>query len=315
MVIITTAIVLAVVVLVLAFKRTDEQWIGLQWILSGLTVGSIYALIAMGFSIIYSSTHVINFAQGEFSMLGGMLMYTFCSSVGLPAWLAFIVVVLIVTMVGAGFERLAINPMKNPSVISLIIITIGFSIFLRAVSKWIWDTDPVKVEAFTGDTPIRFLKAALVPQSFWVFGFTALAVILVFLFFNRTLLGKGMRAAAANPDAASLVGVSSSTSSLVAWTMAAALGAAAGVIIAPINYVAYSFGVMYGLKGFAAAILGGLGSAPGAVVGGLMLGVLEVITAGVLPSGYKDAVAFLIIILVLLIRPQGLMGRAEAEKV
>ena len=296
-----------ILVTTLVVKRAN----GLQWIVSGLTVGSIYALVAMGFSVIYSSTRVINFAQGEFSMLGGMLMYTFSSKAGVPVPLAFIFSVLIVTLLGAGFERVAVHQLKDTSVITVIIVTIGFSIFLRAVAKWIWGTDPVKIAAFSGEKPIRFLGAAVIPQSFWVFGFTALTVLLVFLFFNRTLAGKGMRAVAANPDAASLVGVSTSTSSLIAWTMAAALGAAAGIIIAPIKFAAYNVGTMLGIKGFAAAILGGLGSAPGAVVGGLVLGILETITAGVFPSGYKDALAFLILILVLLAWPQGLLGKRQ----
>jgi len=303
----SAALLTLVLVVILAVKGST----GLQWIASGLTVGSIYALVAMGFSVIYSSTRVINFAQGEFSMLGGMLMYTFASSAGLPVPLAFIISVVIVSLLGAGFERLAVRRLRDSSVITVIIVTIGFSIFLRAVAKWIWGSEPVKIAAFSGEKPVRFLGAAVVPQSFWVFGFTALAVLLAFLFFNRTLIGKGMRAVAANPDAASLVGVSTSTSSLIAWTVAAALGAAAGIIIAPIRFAAYNVGTMLGLKGFAAAILGGLGSAPGAVVGGLTLGVLETITAGVFPSGYKDALAFLILILVLLAWPQGLLGRRQ----
>ncbi len=301
--------------LVIAATLISKGSTGFQWIVSGITVGSIYALIAMGFSVIYSSTRVINFAQGEFSMLGGMLMYSLSTRGGLPPWLGFIFSVLIVTAIGAALERLTIHPMRDQSVITIIIITIGIAIALRAVAKWIWGTDPVKIASFSGDSPIRFLGAAVVPQSFWVFGFAIVVVILVFLFFNRTLLGKGMRAAATNSDAASLVGVSSSTSSLIAWTIAAAVGAAAGIVIAPINFAGYNFGIMLGLKGFTAAVLGGLGSAPGAVVGGLVLGVLETITAGVFPSGYKDAVAFLILILVLLIRPQGLLGRAEDVKV
>lgn len=288
---------------------------GLQWILSGLTVGSIYALVAMGFSIIYSSTRVINFAQGEFSMLGGMLMYSIYMRTGVPLALAFLISVLIVTLIGAGLERATIHPLRNQGVISVIIVTIGLSIFIRAAAKLIWGSEPVKIASFSGDNPIRFLGASVVPQSFWVFGLTLLAFVLVFLFFNRTMLGKGMRAAAANPDAASLMGISSSTSSLVAWTMAAALGAAAGIVVAPISFAYYNVGTMLGLKGFSSAILGGLGSAPGAVVGGLILGVLETIVAGVFPSGYKDAVAFLILILVLLIRPEGLLGRSEAVKV
>jgi branched-chain amino acid transport system permease protein len=305
----------AVVALVVIATLIDKGSIGLQLILSGLTVGSIYALVAMGFSIIYSSTRVINFAQGGFSMLGGMLMYSLAVSGKLPMWLAFILAVLIVTALGAGFERVVIRPMKDHSVITVIIVTIGLSIFMTAVAKWIWGTDPVKIASFSGDKPLRLFGASLVPQSLWVFGLTLVAVALVFLFFNRTLLGKGMRAAADNPDAASLVGVSSSTSSLVAWTLAAGLGAAAGVVIAPINFAQYSAGTALGLKGFSAAVLGGLGSAPGAVLGGLVLGVFETITAGYLPSGYKDAVAFVILILVLLVRPQGLLGRPEEVKV
>ncbi len=308
---VTAVFIAAVAGLTLALKGST----GLQWIVSGLTVGSIYALVAMGFSVIYSSTRVINFAQGEFSMLGGMLMYSIYMRAGLPLPLAFLVSVLIVTLIGAGLERATIHPLRNQSVISVIIVTIGLAIFIRATAKLIWGSEPVKVASFTGDKPLRFLGASIVPQSFWVFGLTLLAFVLVFLFFDRTLLGKGMRAAAANPDAASLMGISSSTSSLVAWTMAAALGAAAGIVIAPINFAYYYAGTMLGLKGFTAAILGGLGSASGAVVGGLLLGVLETIVAGVFPSGYKSAVAFVILILVLLIRPEGLLGRSEGVKV
>lgn len=307
----SAALIGLVLVATLAFKGST----GLQWILSGLTIGSIYALIAMGFSVIYSSTRVINFAQGEFSMLGGMLMFTLATRGGLPPWLGFVLSVLLVTAVGMGLERATIHPLRNQSVITVIIVTIGIAIFVRALAKWIWGTDPVKIASFSGDSPVRLLGASVVPQSFWVFGFAVAAVLLVFVFFNRTLLGKGMRAAADNSDAASLVGISSSTSSLVAWTIASALGAAAGIVIAPISFAQYNAGIMLGLKGFSAAVLGGLGSAPGAIVGGLVLGVLETITAGVFPSGYKDAVAFLILIVVLLIRPQGLLGRREDVKV
>lgn len=295
------------IVVTLALKKST----GLQWILSGLTVGSIYALIAMGFSVIFSSTRVINFAQGEFSMLGGMLMYTFNNRAGIPAPFSFILSVLVVTLIGAGFERLVIHPLGRPGVITVVLITIGLSIFFRATAKWIWGTDTLPITPFSGEKPFSILGASLVPQSLWIFGFTLLAVILMFLFFNRTLVGKGMRAAAENPEAASLVGVSPSVTSLVAWTIAAALGASAGIIIAPIKFVSFDVGVMLGLKGFASAILGGLGYAPGAVLGGLTLGVLETIVAGVFPSGYKDAVAFLVLIVVLLLRPQGILGRQE----
>jgi branched-chain amino acid transport system permease protein len=306
---------LALVALVVALTLVLAGSKGLQWILSGLVVGSIYALIAMGFSIIFSSTRVINFAQGEFCMLGGMFMFTFATKAHVSMWLSFVLSILVVAMIGAAFERTAILKLRGSPVITLIIVTIGFSIFLKAVAKWIWGTDPVRIAPFTGEKAIMFFKAAVVPQSFWVFGLTLLAVVALFLFFSRTLVGRGMRAAADNADAASLVGVSTSTTSLLAWTAAAALGAAAGIIIGPITPPSFSSGTMLGLKGFSAAVLGGLGNIQGAVVGGLMLGVLENIIAGVLPTGYKEAFAFLVLILVLLIRPQGLLGKPEEVKV
>lgn len=308
-----SALAIFALVVVLTVSLNGSK--GLQWILSGLVVGSIYSLIAMGFSVIYSSTRVINFAQGEFSMLGGMLMYTFATKAHVSIWLSFVLSVLVVALIGAAFEQTAIYKLRGSSVITVIIVTIGFSIFLKAIAKWIWGTDPVKIAPFTGEKAITIFKAAIVPQSFWVFGLTVLAVAALFLFFSRTLVGKGMRAAAANSDAASLVGVSTNTTSLIAWTLAAGLGAAAGIIIGPITPPSFSSGLMLGLKGFSAAVLGGLGNIQGAVVGGLMLGVLENIIAGVLPTGYKEAFAFLVLILVLLIRPQGLLGKPEDVKV
>jgi branched-chain amino acid transport system permease protein len=307
------AITLVALVIALTLVLAGSK--GLQWILSGLVVGSIYSLIAMGFSVIFSSTRVINFAQGEFSMLGGMFMFTFATKAHLSIWLSFILSVLVVAMIGAVFERTAILKLRGSSVITVIIVTIGFSIFLKAVAKWIWGTDPVKIAPFTGEKAITIFKAAIVPQSFWVFGLTFLSVAGLFFFFSRTRVGRGMRAAADNTDAASLVGVSASVTSLTAWTVAAALGAAAGIIIGPITPPSFSSGMMLGLKGFSAAVLGGLGNIQGAVVGGLMLGVLENIIAGVLPTGYKEAFAFLVLILVLLIRPQGLLGKPEEVKV
>lgn len=320
---IALATVAAVVVFTLLYKRPvgpGKPYTGLALILSGLRDGCIYALVAMGFSVIYASTNVINFAQGDFSMLGGMLLYTFCTNKAdamlagpMPVIAGFMLSLLIVTLVGAACERVAIRPARKASVITLIIITIGLSIFIRAIVKWIWTSESKNVAGFTGEVTYRFLDATLTRQDFWIFGLTALAVLLVYLFFNYTLLGKGMRAAASNRDAASLMGVSPSTSSLVSWMIASALGAVAGMAIAPIRAIDYGYGVMLGLKGFSAAVLGGLGNMIGAVIGGLTLGVLESIISH-FASGYQNAVAFLILILVLLVRPQGLMGRSgEAE--
>lgn len=289
--------------------------VGLQWIFSGITVGSIYALLGMGFAVIYSSTHVINFAQGELCMLGGMFLYSFSVSGALPLWAGFILSILLVTAIGASLERVVIRTLKDREAVSVIVATIGLSIFLRAIAKWAWGTDPVPVTAFSGEKPIIIFKASVLPQTFWVVGLAATALLLIYLFLYRTSIGKGIRAVAMNKEAAALAGVSSSISSLIGWSIAAALGAAAGMVIAPINFMAYNSGVMLGLKGFTAAVIGGLDSISGAVVGGLSLGILEMITAGVFPSGYKDALAFVLLILVLLVRPQGLLGKPGEIKV
>ena len=194
----------------------------------------------------------------------------------------------------------------------MIIMTIGFSILLRGIIKWVWGANAIPVEPFTNGPALHFLGATVERQSIWVFGFTFLVVIAVYFFFNRTLLGKGMRAAAENPDAANLVGVSPARSSLIAWMMAAALGAAAGAMFAPKTLVGWDQGVWLGVKGFSAAVLGGLGNVMGAVVGGLTLGVLEFVVLMFIKPEYQNIIALSVLIVVLLLRPQGIIGKTES---
>jgi branched-chain amino acid transport system permease protein len=285
-----------------------------QYVLSGLTAGAIYALVALGFAIIYNASHVINFAQGEFVMIGGMAGAAFIEA-GLPLPLAVVLAIGAATIVGLVLEKLAIEPARDASVVTLIIITIGASILLRGLATLVWDTKIHRVPAFSGEAPIAIGGATLVPQVLWVLAMSAAALALLGWFFRRTLTGKAILAVSHNRLAARLMGISVRRVLLVSFALSAALGALAGVLIAPIAFTSWDAGVMLGLKGFAAAILGGLGSAAGAVIGGLALGLIEALGAGYISSAYKDVFAFLIILAALVFLPNGLLGRRTVERV
>src|SRR5512134_850535 len=284
-----------------------------QFLLTGLTVGAIYALVALGFAIIYNASHVLNFAQGEFVMIGGMATAAFVES-GLPLPLAALLAVGGATLVGLALEKLAVEPARGASVVTLIIITIGASIFLRGLASLVWDKKIHAVPAFSGEAPLRLGGATLLPQTLWVLGATVVTVALLWWFFNRTLTGKAILAVSHNRLAAQLMGISVRRVLLVSFGLSAALGALAGVLIAPISFTTWDVGVMLGLKGFAAAILGGMGSGPGAIAGGLALGLIESLGAGYLSSAYKDVFAFIIILVALIFLPDGLAGRRRATE-
>ena len=285
-----------------------------QYLLAGLTVGAIYALVALGFSIIYNASHVINFAQGEFVMIGGMATVALVNS-GLPLPAAIAIAVLGAAAVGLALEKFAVEPARGASVVTLIIITIGAAILLRGLASIVWDKRIHALPAFSGEAPIAVAGATLAPQSLWVIGVTALIVFALWGFFNRTLTGKAILAVSHNRLAAQLMGISVRRVLLVSFALSAALGALAGILIAPITFTSWDVGVMLGLKGFAAAILGGLGSGPGAVLGGLVLGLLESLGAGYVSSAYKDAIAFIVMLAVLMLMPGGLLGGRAAERV
>jgi len=285
-----------------------------QFLLSGLTVGAIYALVALGFSIIYNASHVINFAQGEFVMIGGMATASLLGA-GLPLAPAALGAVALAALIGMALARFAVQPARGASVVTLIIITIGAAILLRGLASIVWDKRIHALPAFSGDQPINVAGATLAPQSLWVIGVTALAVAALWGFFNRTLSGKAILAVSHNRLAAQLVGISVQRVLLVSFALSAALGALAGILIGPITFTSWDVGLLLGLKGFAAAILGGMGSGPGAVVGGLTLGLLESLGAGYLSSAYKDAIAFIVMLAVLMLMPGGLLGGRATERV
>lgn len=288
------------------------QWV--QFLAGGLTAGAIYALVALGFSIIYNASRVLNFAQGEFVMIGGMSAVSLVGA-GAPMPVAIVGAVAIAAVVGLLLERLAVGQARNADVVTLVIITIGASIFLKGLAQLVWDKSIHPLAPLSGDKPIELFGATILPQSLWVLGVTVLIVSALSWFFNRTLYGKAMLATSYNRLAAQLVGVEVRRVLFASFGLAAALGAIAGVLVAPITFTSYDIGVMLGLKGFAAAILGGLGSFPGAIVGGLVLGLLENLGAGYVSSAYKDVIAFAIILAVLFFRPDGLLGAIKSERV
>ncbi len=286
-----------------------------QYIMSGLTTGSIYALVALGFSLIYNATHIVNFAQGDFLSLGGLVMYSLLNWLGLPMPLAFVLAVATVAGAGALLERLAIRPARSRDVMVLVFITVAASMFMRGVFKEIWGKQALAMPPLSPETPLKLLGAAFTPQNIWVLGITLVVIVCLHQFFARTLTGKAMRAVAINPRAAALMGIDTHRMVLYSFALAGGLGALAGIIITPITTLNYQVGVMIGLKGFAAAVLGGYGSFAGAVLGGLLLGLLESLGAGLLSSAYKDIISFVVLMLVLFVRPSGLLGRSEAVRV
>ncbi len=286
----------------------------LQFLISGLTVGSIYALVALGFSIIYNASDVVNFAQGEFVMIGAMSAI-FLLKAGSPYPLAVFCAISITVLVGLALDKLAIEPARNATVVTTIIITIGASIFLRGAALLVWGKEIYGLPPFTGDNPIHIGNATILPQNIWVIAGTAAAVTAVKYFFDKTLTGKAIMACSFNRKAAFLVGINVKRMLLISYGLSAALGAAAGVLVAPITFMSYGSGAMLGLKGFCAAILGGMGNSMGAVAGGILLGIIETTGAGFISSGYKDAIAFFVILLVLFIRPSGILGKAESDRV
>ncbi|MDD4345538.1 MAG: branched-chain amino acid ABC transporter permease [Desulfitobacteriaceae bacterium] len=286
----------------------------LQFLISGLTLGSIYALIALAIVTIYNITGILNMAQGEFVALGALTACTFYSAgFSLPA--SFLISVVIIAIVGALIERLAINPVRNASSITLIIITIGLSIIIRGLALLIWGTNPYSLPAFTQGGPLQVFGAAINPQSIWVFGLLIVTVTGLFVFMEKTYWGKAVRACVINRMAAKLMGINPDILSLMAFVISGALGAAAGVFITPITLATYDMGFALGLKGFVAAIIGGINNVGGAIIGGLLLGVLEVFGAGLISSGLKDAIALIVLIIVLLFRPQGIIGVVIGRKV
>ncbi len=285
-----------------------------QYGLVGVTHGSVYAIVAIGFNLIYSTTGVINFAQGEFVVVGAMLAIAFHAAMPLP--LAIALAVLATMALGGLLQLIFLRPARNASILRLIVITIGLSILLREGMDHIWGKYPLQLPPFTGgDTDtIPFLGAYTTPQALWVLGTCALVVAGLTAFFRLTAVGRAMRACADDRMAARLCGVPERWMVTLSFVLGAGIGALAGCVISPVTQTRYDMGASLAIKGFAVAVLGGLGSSPAAVAAGLLLGLLEQFLPPLLnlDNAYKEAISVIVLMLVLVVRPIGLFTRRQA---
>lgn len=283
-----------------------------QYLFAGITYGSIYAIVAIGFNIIYNTTGIINFAQGEFVMLGGMISVSMLPFMPLTAAIA--VAVIITMLFGAMLEICFIRWLESPGVLRMIIITIGLSILTREAALHIWGESIRSLPYFIGDeiTTVAILGARISPQVLWVIGVCGLMVLILSVFFQTTSVGREMRACAANRKAAILCGINTRNMVTLSFVLSAGMGALAGCVMSPITMSEYDSGTGLAIKGFTVAILGGLGNSMAAVGAGLLLGILEAFSISVVPLAFKDAIAISILLLILFVRPHGLFGSSTA---
>ncbi len=278
-----------------------------QLLISGITIGGAYALVALGFVTIARTSQIINFTQGEFVMLGGVITFFFLQE-GLPYPVAIFLAIGLVILIGFLIQLLVIYPLRKTSILILIIATLGASLFLSHTSAVVFGSLPKALPPFSGGKPFEMSGILIPQQNLWVLGVTPLLLMLLYLLSHQTLLGKAMEASSTDPLGAELSGISRNLMSFLAFGVSAGMGAIAGIFITPIYYTSFNSGTLLGLKGFVAAILGGWGKNSGAVLGGFALGIIESLSVAFIPSGYKDGVAFITLLLILYLRPKGILG-------
>ncbi len=285
-----------------------------QLVTVGITLGAIYAMVGVGFVLINNVTGIINFAQGEYLMVGALTATTLLAS-GVPLPLAVAGATLTAAALGGLMERGTIHLARGASIETLILITIGTSIMLSGLALLVWGVTPRRYGPFTAGPPLEVFGASVSRQSLWVLAFAIVVAVGLWWFFDRTVAGKAMRACAMNPEAARLQAISPSRMSLRAFVLSTAIAGAAGAVLVPITGASYNMGLPLALKGFTAAVIGGLVSPLGAIAGGLLLGIVESLASGYIASGLKDGIAFAVLFAVLVLRPQGLLGRRTASRV
>ena len=287
------------------------QW--LQLVVSGIVTGAIYALVGLGYVTIYRTSRVVNFAQGSFVMLGALITYSLLSERGLPFWLSGIIAVAAVVGIAVAMYFLVIAPIIKVSLVSMILVTIGVSLLLENLALVKWGGYGVGIPAFPGDRTLHLGKLTVQVQNLWVIGVALLLFLGLWLLANRTRVGKQMTATASDPLSAGLSGISTTRMVVLAFAISAAIGAIGGICVGSISPTSYATGGILGLAGFIAAIVGGWGSSSGAIVGGLTVGLAESLATGFLPGGYRSAVAYVLLIIILYFRPSGILGSGAAE--
>jgi branched-chain amino acid transport system permease protein len=286
----------------------------LQLLFSGLGIGAIYALVALGFILIFRATSVVNFAQGEFSMVAAYLMVVFAVDLGWPYWLSFLVAIAGMALLGAIFNLGVYYPLRNRTFLPVIISTIGASIFLANTVLALYGPQPQVLPGWFDTPGIQLGPVYLDSQYLLIIGVTILLVGFQYWFFEHTLLGKKLQATSQDKEMAALLGIPVATMIMITFVYSAVLGGIAGILVAPVLFVSIQMGSTIALKAFAATIIGGFGDVAGAIVGGFALGIIETFGAAYISVPYKDAFAFLVLILFLAFRPQGLFGERVAEK-
>lgn len=286
----------------------------LQLLFSGLGIGAVYALVALGFVLIFRATNVVNFAQGEFSMVAAFLMVVFAVDLGWPYWLSFLLAVAGMALLGAIFNLGVYYPLRNRSFLPVIISTIGASIFLANTTLALYGPQPQVLPGWFDTPGIQIGPVYLDSQYLLIIAVTVLLVAFQYWFFEHTLIGKKLQATSQDKEMAALLGIPVATMIMITFVYSAVLGGIAGILVAPILFVSIQMGSSIALKAFAATIIGGFGDVAGAIIGGLALGVIETFGAAYISVPYKDAFAFLVLVLFLAFRPQGLFGERVAEK-
>ena len=286
----------------------------LQLLFTGIGVGSVYALVALGFVLIYRATNVVNFAQGDFAMLGAFGMVVLAIDLGLPYWLSIVATLVALLAFGAIFNLAVYYPLRNRSFLPVIISTIGASILLENGVLASYGPRPQSLPGIFSVQGFSVGDVFFDSQYLAILAVTVLVVLLQYLFFERTLLGKKMQATSQDKEMASLLGIPVAVMIMLTFINSAMLGGLAGVLVAPILFVSVSMGSSIALKAFAASIIGGFGDVAGAIVGGVALGVIETFGAAYISVPYKDGFAFLVLFVFLLLRPQGIFGERIAEK-
>lgn len=288
----------------------------LQLLVGGLRLGSVYALVALGYSLIYRATGLLTFVQGEYFMLGAFVSYTFLVLLGFPFAVSIALSAVLLFLLGVLTEKAVIGPLtrRGSKVIHIVLATIGLSILLRNGAMLLWGTDVKPFPSPFGEAPFQAGLVSILPQDLWILSVTILLMIGLHFFMEYTRFGTAMRAAAQDKGAAATLGVNVSFTVAVTWGLAAAVAGVAGVLIAPVYGVSAGMGVLVGLKGFAAAVAGGYGSMAGAIVGGLFLGLLETLASGYVSSDLKDIIGFIVLLAVLLFMPRGFLSSPVLEE-
>ena len=287
----------------------------IQEIVSGLSIGCIYALVGFGFVLVYNAVGAVNFAHGELVMFGGYFGYTFSIGMAMPLWLALITSLVAMALLGILYNQVAYYPMRHQPAVTVIIASIGMSIMLRNSALAIWGPDPVRLNSFLGEGIVNIGGVVIPRHQLLIFAVTTIVFIGQSFFFSRTSIGRKLEATAQDQEAAQLMGIDVKWMITLTFILAALLAAVAGFLVAPLWFLEPNVGLVIIIKAFIAIVIGGFGSIPGLVVGGLFLGVTEVLVASHLTSEYKDVISYFILITVLLVLPQGFFGEKIKEKV